>query len=108
LAEHEAAYDLIAAVDTLCYFGDLREVVLGCARALRTGGHMAFTVEMSEPAAAPNGYRLHPHGRYSHSEAYLLGVLTEAGLNVRIVRSAQLRIERTPVQGFVVVANRMA
>lgn len=108
LTEHEAAYDLIAAVDTLCYFGDLRAVVLGCARALRTGGHLVFTVEMSEPAAAPSGYRLHPHGRYSHSEAYLRGVLTEAGLNVRIVRSAQLRIERTPVQGLVVVADTMA
>jgi predicted TPR repeat methyltransferase len=104
LALHAGAYDLIAAVDTFCYFGDLCEVVLGCARALRPGGHLAFTAEMSEPGAAPAGYRLHPHGRYSHTEAYLRSALIDAGLEARLVRAAELRIERTPVQGMVVVA----
>ena len=108
LGEHAEVFDLIAAVDTLCYFGDLREVARGFARALRTGGHLVFTVEMSEPSAAPGGYHLHPHGRYSHTEAYLRGALTEAGLNVRFVRAAQLRLERTPVQGLVVVSDRSA
>jgi len=108
LTLHEGTYDLIAAVDTLCYFGDLREVVHASARALRPGGHLVFTVEKSEPNAAPSGYVLHPHGRYSHTEAYVRSALVEAGLDVRLVCTAELRLERTPVQGFVVVANRVA
>jgi predicted TPR repeat methyltransferase len=108
LTLHEGAYDLIAAVDTLCYFGDLREVVGASARALRPGGHLVFTVEKSEPNAAPSGYFLHPHGRYSHSEAYVRSVLGDAWLCAQLVRVAELRLERTPVQGLVVVANRVA
>jgi predicted TPR repeat methyltransferase len=103
---HEGAYDLIAAVDTLCYFGDLHEVVRACAGALRPGGNLVFTVELSEPGTAPSGYHLHPHGRYSHTEAYLRSALVGAGLGARLVRAAELRIERTPVQGMVVVAGR--
>jgi len=108
LDQHEGAYDLIAAVDTLCYFGDLREVVGASARALRPGGHLAFTVEKSEPNAAPSGYFLHPHGRYSHTEAYVRSALVEAGLDAQLVRTAELRLERTPVQGLVVVGSRVA
>lgn len=108
LTLHEGAYDLIAAVDTLCYFGDLREVVGASARALRPGGHLVFTVEKSEPNAAPSGYHLHPHGRYSHTEAYLRATLDDTGLETQLVRAAELRIERTPVQGMVVVAKRVA
>lgn len=108
LTSHEGVYDLIAMVDTLCYFGDLREVVRGCARALRTGGNLVFTVEMSEPGVAPGGYHLHPHGRYSHTEAYLRSTLGDAGLVPRLLRVAELRIEYTPVQGLLVMANRVA
>jgi predicted TPR repeat methyltransferase len=112
LVEHLAAcpdsYDLVAVVDTLCYFGDLREVTAGFARAMRPGGCLVFTVEMAEASVAPGGFRLHPHGRYSHTEAYLRQALGGAGLDVRLLRVAQLRIEIDPVQGFVVAAVRKA
>ena len=108
LVERKGAYDLIAAVDTLCYFGDLREVARGFASALRPGGHLVFTVEAAEPSAAPSGYHLHPHGRYSHTEDYVRSALGDAGFAVRLVRTAELRVEIVPVHGLVVVADRIA
>jgi predicted TPR repeat methyltransferase len=107
LGREGALYDLIASVDTLVYFGDLSEVTRGLAHALRPGGHIVFTVEKSESKAAPAGYRLNAHGRYSQSEDYLRGVLSDAGLVVLSVREVVLRLEsKKPVAGFVVTATR--
>jgi predicted TPR repeat methyltransferase len=102
LSQHAPSYDLVASADTFCYFGDLGEVAAAIARGLRPDGRLFFTVE-HEPAA--EGFRLHPHGRYSHSEGYVRGVLAVAGLSVRSLEREVLRKERgEPVVGLVVVA----
>jgi predicted TPR repeat methyltransferase len=102
LSRDAHGYDLVASADTLCYFGDLRELAGAIARALRPGGRVAFTVE-HEPGT--EGFRLHAHGRYSHSEAYVREVLGAGGLAVRSLERAVLRKERgAPVEGLVVVA----
>jgi len=113
LAAHPASYDLIVSADTLCYFGALDEVVGNAAEALRSGGHLVFTLEETSPATdAPQGrhaqpYRLHPHGRYSHTEAYARQVLERAGLCVVEVRHEGLRTElNKPVAGLAIAARR--
>jgi predicted TPR repeat methyltransferase len=105
--EREAgAWDLVASADTLVYFGDLAPFAAATARALRPGGRLVFTVEREE-GELPEGFRIHPHGRYSHSEAYVRRALEEAGLMVMAVRRADLRLERQiPVGGFVVAAQK--
>jgi predicted TPR repeat methyltransferase len=101
-------YDLIVSADTLCYFGDLAPVMKAAARALRPGGRFIFTLEAS-PAQDGQLHRLHPHGRYSHSETYVRQVLTEAGLSIQALASGVLRQENgQPVQGRVVTARRAA
>jgi predicted TPR repeat methyltransferase len=90
---HDGAADLIVSADTLIYFGDLSEVISAAAKALRSGGTLVFTTEKTDPTQAPNGYRLNPHGRYSHSADYLLRVLSEAGFTDLAISEVTLRKE---------------
>jgi predicted TPR repeat methyltransferase len=107
----EASWDLIASADTLCYFGVLGPVATAAAGALRMSGLFAFTLEKFEGggAAAPDGYHLHPHGRYSHTEGYVRDILAEAGLAPASITEAVLRNESgRPVVGLVVAARKRA
>jgi predicted TPR repeat methyltransferase len=102
------AFDVVASSDTLVYFGDLREVLAAARRALRLGGRLVFTLEHEVgEAGAPAGYRIHPHGRYTHTESYVRRTLTEADFEVIEIQKAQLRREGTAyVDGLVVAAGR--
>ena len=105
------AFDVIASSDTLVYFGDLRDVFAAARRALRPAGRLLFTLEHAaddddEPAPAA-GYRIDPHGRYSHTEAYVRKTLVEAGFEVSDIEEAFLRREgESYVAGLVVLARR--
>jgi predicted TPR repeat methyltransferase len=102
----EAAYDLIVAADTFVYFGELGKLVVAARRSLRPGGSLAFTVERTDEEPH-RGFRLDPHGRYSHARAYLERVVAESGLNLRTIHSGVLRNEgQQPVQGWIVLARR--
>lgn len=105
LQQAPARYDLVVSADALVYFGDLQPVFAAVATALRSGGRLVLTVEQAPDAAAQAGFRINPHGRYSHTEMYLRQTLTQAGLNVRSVAAATLRKEHgEPVAGAVVLA----
>jgi predicted TPR repeat methyltransferase len=106
LATHPASYDLIVSADTLCYFGALEEVAIAAAAALRPGGHLVFTLELTVDATASPHFKLNPHGRYSHTITYARQVLARAGLEVMAVRYEVLRTElQMPVQGLVIGAR---
>ncbi len=108
----QAAFDLIVSADTLCYFGDLAEVLTAAAGCLTKGGLLVFTVESgdrSELAADQIGppYRLQPHGRYCHSERYVRQVLEQSGFAVHDITTAIQRNEGGhPVTGLTVTAVR--
>jgi predicted TPR repeat methyltransferase len=103
---HEGAFDLIVSADTLVYFGPLEQVLEAAFLALRFDGLLIFTVEEAEPAPE-TGYKLNPHGRYSHGRAYLTGALSAAGLAVCNIEPAVLRMEGgSPVAGLVVTARK--
>jgi predicted TPR repeat methyltransferase len=101
------AFDIVASSDTLVYFGDLRGVFAAARRALRAGGRLLFTVERApNPQDITEGYCIHPHGRYSHTEAYVRKTLADAGFEVIDIEQAQLRREGTAyVEGLVVAAR---
>lgn len=108
LAAQPASYDLIVSADTLCYFGALGQVAAAAATALRPGGHFVFTLEETADAAAWPQFRLNPHGRYSHTEAYARQMLEQAGLTVVALRHDVLRTELSaPVAGLAVAAQRL-
>ncbi|PYN46491.1 MAG: hypothetical protein DME00_18785 [Candidatus Rokuibacteriota bacterium] len=102
-----AAWDLVVSADTLVYFGDLAPVMAAALRGLRPGGHLVFTLERASEAEAPQGFRINPHGRYSHTEAYVRRVLSAARLEPRRLTHVHLRLElKKPVEGLLVVAAR--
>lgn len=102
---HES-YDVIVSADTLVYFGALEEVVAAAAGALRPDGHFVFTVEELVGADEGAGYSLRPHGRYTHSRAYVERLLAGAGLRP-VIANAELRLEAgAPVDGLVVRAEK--
>jgi predicted TPR repeat methyltransferase len=106
IAARPGAFDLIVSADTLVYFGDLGPVIAAAAAALRPGGHLVFTVEHAREAPPP-GYRINPHGRYSHSEPYVRGALTAAGLTPLALTEVVPRNEKKqPVDGLLVTARR--
>lgn len=104
IGRHEAAFDVVASADTLCYFGALEEFMKVAHRALRTGGRLLFSVES---AAATQSYQLQHHGRYAHERGYVERVLREAGfVDVRMIEES-LRVEAgEPVPGLIVAARR--
>ena len=105
----EAAWDLVVSADTLVYFGDLAGAMAAAHRGLRAHGHLVFTLERADENEAPQGYRINPHGRYSHSEAYVRRVLASAQLEARRIERVHLRLElKKPVEGLLIVASRGA
>jgi predicted TPR repeat methyltransferase len=106
LGQHPAAYDLIVSADTLCYFGALQEVLTASRRALRAGGLLVFTVEQGADDGRDEGYRLHGHGRYSHTERHVRQALAAAGLTPAALEPVTLRLEASqPVAGLLVAAT---
>jgi len=106
LADELDAYDLIVSADTLVYFGPLEPVLTVALRALRPGGLLIFTVEEADDMAEA-GHRINPHGRYSHSRAYLNRALSAASLSLLTLEPAVLRKEGgNPVAGLVVTARK--
>ena len=102
----DCVYDLIAAADVLVYFGDLSSVLEAAARALRPQGHFILTLEHATGGNLPAGFRLEPHGRYSHDRKSVQRLITNAGMRARIVE-AELRMEAgVPVPGLVICASK--
>jgi predicted TPR repeat methyltransferase len=107
LQVRQAAFDLILSADTLVYFGPLEEVAAAAGGALRPGGQFVFTVEELVSPADGEDFRIETHGRYSHSQRYVEGVLQRAGFTPHIAH-ADLRTESAlPVAGLVVRATKM-
>jgi len=106
MKQHAGHYDLVASADTLVYFGDLNAAMRAAARALRPGGHLCFTVEALGDGELGD-YRLHHHGRYAHSAAYVEAELELAGFRVLKLDREGLRSEGgEPVAGWLVLAQQ--
>ncbi|ROZ78326.1 tetratricopeptide repeat protein [Ramlibacter sp. WS9] len=100
-------FDLVISADTLCYFGELESALQAAHGALRSGGWLVFTLERLDTDAPDQRSRLNPHGRYSHSRAYVENVLTQAGFDHVAADAVHLRNEGgVPVQGWLMSARR--
>lgn len=102
MTSNENRFDLIVSGDTLCYFGDLAEVLSAAAVSLKEGGRMVFSLEQADEQTE-HGFQLNYHGRYSHSKGYIEDTLSSAGFTAVELRDADLRREvGKPVRGLLV------
>ncbi len=109
LASRETTYDVVVSADTLCYFGRLEAFAQACARALRPGGWLVFTVERLADATATPGFVLTGSGRYAHHAGYLGETLLAAGFTIEVAEQADLRTEGgRPVGGLVIMAVKQS
>lgn len=107
LATQAQTFDLIVFADTLCYFGDLGEIIAATAGALRPNGLLVYSVERLPWKNDAKGYRLHPHGRYSHSRSYVDSLMSSAGFDQNEFEEVTLRMEiGEKVDGLIVSAFR--
>lgn len=98
--------DLIVSLDTLGYFGDLRELISAAHNALRAGGTLLATFELDQ-SETPTGYTLMLSGRYRHTPTYLQSCLREAGFHRFGWSEVILRTEAgEPVAGGLFSAER--
>lgn len=97
-------YHAIVSADTLCYFGDLGDVLRAARNALSADGLLVFTLEALTDSG--QGFKLQFHGRYAHASSYVEQALAGAGFRLESIEQSVLRHELVePVQGWVVVAT---
>lgn len=107
LGSHAGEFDIVVSADVLCYFGDLTAPLQAARGALRPGGLLSFSVEALLDAGPEEGYRIGPHGRYSHALGYVRRTLESAGFTPPLIDPAVLRKEfQQPVHGYIAMARR--
>ena len=106
LGRRLGAYQLITSSDTLNYFGRLDSVFKAAHAALVGGGYLIFTVEHLE-GSSDTPFKLHGHGRYSHTGTHMRGELESAGFAIEAIQHDVLRNEGDdPVAGLVITARK--
>jgi predicted TPR repeat methyltransferase len=90
------AFDLAVAGDVFVYVGALESVFSSLGRAVRPGGHVAFSVEQDEGA----GVALRPSGRFAHGAAHVAAAAENAGFTLVARHEVVLRQDHgRPIQG---------
>jgi predicted TPR repeat methyltransferase/Flp pilus assembly protein TadD len=103
LSRSRGCFDLLVAADVLIYFGDLVPVLSAAACALRPGGLLAFSTELSTSA----DHRLQPSGRFAHTPAYVRSASGKSFAEHACVETT-IRLEATErVRGNLFVFRRV-
>jgi predicted TPR repeat methyltransferase len=99
----ERRYELIIAADVFAYLAWLPPAIAAAARALATGGFLAFTVETHAGDDVTLGEKL----RYQHGAAHVRAAIADAGLRLVSLDEASARNEGgVAVPGLVAIARK--
>jgi predicted TPR repeat methyltransferase len=103
LAREETRFDMIFAADVLVYIGDLKALMEGAARRLRSGGVFILSIETTETAE----YLLPRSGRFAHRPGYITEV-SRGSFFVERSLSTEIRLDaRGPAQGMIFLLRRL-
>jgi len=105
LTEHSREFDAMICTDALVYFAGLGAFMAASFNAIRSGGHLFFTVEALDSDERP--HQLRTSGRYAHSLSHIKETAASAGLDSCNASEVTLRIESgRPVAGWLVTLRR--
>jgi predicted TPR repeat methyltransferase len=101
----QGAIDLVVAADVLIYLGRLQGVFDGVQRALRPGGHFAFSIEQH---TGTGDYALQATSRYAHGIGYIAKLAATHTMRVLSQQACVLRSNAgADVEGWVLVLQRV-
>jgi predicted TPR repeat methyltransferase len=99
----ETDVDVIVAADVFIYVGVLEATFAACAKALRPGGLLAFSIEKS----AGEEVALLSTLRYAHAEKYIATLAETNGLAIERTEPTVLRVDaERPIEGVLYVLRR--
>ena len=105
LNDHPHEFDAMICTDALVYFAGLGAFMAASFTAVRSGGHLLFTVEALDSEDRP--HELRSSGRYAHSLAHIKQTAASAGLDRCNATAVTLRIELgRPVAGWLITLRR--
>lgn len=103
----DATYEVITALDTFTYVGDLTQAVPNAYRILVPGGHLMFSGEIASEDGPD--LVLQANNCYAHKRSHIEKLCKSAGFDVVEVQDTVLRFENNaPINGFVVIAHKPA
>lgn len=88
LASSVAAWDLAISSDVFVYVGDIHDIFYACAKALRPGGMLVFSIEAGDDV---DTFILRNTGRYAHARKYIHGLAAQTGFTEIECRPTVLR-----------------
>jgi len=104
LRDSSRQWDLAVAADVFIYVAELAPIFAAAFERLRTGGHLAFSIECSDTRETQ---LLAQTGRYRHAPEQLVEALDAAGFRDVRRESVTLRLESgVPVVGELMLARR--
>lgn len=105
IAKYESEFDLVVAMDVLCFFGDLTEIFQLCHKTLREQGIFGFSVVKPKTEAL---YELQTYGHFVHSLKHLQQVAEKTGFKQIFAEELCLRKELNLEQfGYVCLYQRL-
>jgi len=98
--QKSGSFDLVLAADTFVYHADLTMIFTLVAKILRKNGLFIFNCEASEKM--DGAYHLSLSGRFTHSKAYLDGLIKQTGWQILQYQHVMIRTsEKSPIMGHV-------
>ena len=103
LATNTTTHDLVIAADVLIYFGDLRQIFEGVARALKPGGLWALSIETTDGIDISHL----TSGRFAHGLDYVRREAARAGFVILANERTRIRLDAgTPAHGALLLLSK--
>jgi predicted TPR repeat methyltransferase len=103
LSKVQEPLDLILAIDTFVYFGNLEEVFQACYQVLKKNGLFSFSVE----EGFGDDYHLETTGRYTHAQNYIKNLIQKNNFELVDSQSVDIRMQaEKPVRGVVFLTRK--
>lgn len=103
-------WDLIVATDVLPYMGDIETFFEGVGKCLEKNGVFGFSTEtLASDILNGLDYKVGPHQRFAHQQAYIEQMLKRNALECQAVRNIVVRAEQgEPVLGQLFLAKKQS